>query len=127
MLAASGDPNRPVRVVLSTQIAVALVLTMVVTPGMDTGQINAGVVTALSDTETGLFGAWTLAISQPVFDSQIEAAVLAVPGVVALIAATFYADGVIDPLPLHNPGEGNTYVLDPADINPVTEPDANGG
>ena len=68
-----------------------------------------------------------LPIGQPVFDSQIEAAVLAVPGVVALIAATFYADGAVDPSPLHNPGEGNTYVLDPADINPVTEPDANGG
>ncbi|MGA3398928.1 MAG: hypothetical protein ABSC95_06885 [Acetobacteraceae bacterium] len=126
-LAAAGDPNRPVQVVLATQIAVALVLTLVVTPGMDTNQITAGVVTALSDTEAGLFGSWNLGIGQPVFDSQIEAAVLAVPGAVAITAATFYADGTVDPLSLHNPGEGCVYMLDPADITLTPEPDTNGG
>jgi len=127
VLAAAGDPNRPVQVVQATQLAVALVLTLLVTPGMDADQISAGVVAALSDTETGLFGSWVLAIGQPVFDSQIEAAVLAVPGAVAITAATFYAAGVVDPGPLHNPGEGGTYMLDPADISLVTEPDADGG
>jgi hypothetical protein len=100
---------------------------VLVTPGMDATQIQAGVVTALSDTEAGLFGSWNLGIGQPVFDSQIEAAVLAVPGTVALIAATFYADGVVDAGPLHNPGEDSVYILDPADITPGTEPDPNGG
>jgi hypothetical protein len=126
-LAAAGDPNRPVQVVQATPIAVALVLTVLVTPGMDATQIQSGVVTALSDTEAGLFGSWNLGIGQPVFDSQIEAAVLAVPGTVALVAATFYADGVVDAGPLHNPGEGCVYMLDPADITPGTEPDPNGG
>ena len=84
-------------------------------------------VTALSDTEAGLFGSWNLGIGQPVFDSQIEAAVLAVPGAVAITAATFYADGTVDPLSLHNPGEGCVYMLDPADITLTPEPDTNGG
>lgn len=126
-LAAAGDPNRPVQVVQATQIAVALVLTLLVTPGMDTTQITAGVVTALSDTESGLFGAWNLNIGQPLFDSQIEAAVLGVAGAIAIIAATFYANGAVDAGPLHNPGEGGTYILDPADITVITEPGSNGG
>jgi hypothetical protein len=126
-LAAAGDPNRPVRVVQATQIAVALVLTLVVTPGMNATQITAGIVTALSDPQTGLFGTSKLGIGQPLFDSQIEAAVLAVPGAVALTAATFYADGAVDAGPLHNPGEGGTHMLDPADITITTEAGGNGG
>jgi hypothetical protein len=126
-LAAAGDPNRPVQVVQATQIVVALVLTLVVTPGMNATQIAAGVVAALSDPQAGLFGAGSLGIGQPLFDSQIEAAVLAVSGAVALTAATFYADGAVDAGPLHNPGEGGTYMLDPADITITTEAGANGG
>jgi hypothetical protein len=127
VLAASGDPNRPVKVVQATPVAVALTLTLVTTPGMDTGAIYANVITSLTDTETGLFGSWQLAIAQPVFDSQIEAAVLAVAGVAAITASTFLANNVADAGPLHNPGEGAYYTLDPADVTPVPEPDANGG
>ena len=127
VLAAAGDPNRPVQVVQATEIAVALTLSLTVTAGMDANQIGAAVITALTDTETGLFGSWMLSIGQPVFDSQIEAAVLAVPGAVAMTAAGFFADGVADAGPLHNPGEGAYYALDPADVTLVTEPDAHGG
>jgi hypothetical protein len=77
--------------------------------------------------EKGLFGSWTLAIGQPLFDSQIEAAVLAVPGVIAITAASLVADDVASPGPLHNPGEGAYYTLDPADVTLVTEPDSHGG
>jgi hypothetical protein len=126
VLAASGDPNRPVKVTQAIQIPVTLTLTLVTTPGMDFDAIAAAVSTALTDTETGLFGSWQLAIGQPLFDSRIEAAVLAVPGVVAIIASTFIAGGVTDPGPLHNPGEGCFYTLDPADFTPIPEPD-NGG
>jgi hypothetical protein len=127
VLAASGDPNRPVQVVQATQINVALVLTLVVTAGMDTDQIGFGVITALSDMQAGLFGSWNLGIGQPLFDSQIEEAVLSVPGAIAITAATFYANGTVSAGPLHNPGEGAVYVLDPADITLTPEPDAHGG
>ncbi len=127
VLSAAGDPNRPVQVVQAKQIAVALVLTLAVTPGMDADRISADVVTALTDIEHGLFGSWSLNIGQPVFDSQIEAAVLAVSGAVAITAATFHANGMVDPGPLHSPGEGGVYTLDPADITLVTEPDTHGG
>jgi hypothetical protein len=125
-LAAAGDPNRPVLVVQATQIPVALTLTLLVTPGMDTTIITAAVVTALTDIEVGLFGAWNMGIGQTVFESQIEAAVLGVSGAVALTAQGFIANGITEAGPLHNPGEGAFYTLDPADINLTPEPDPNG-
>jgi hypothetical protein len=125
-LAAAGDPNRPVQVVQATPIAVSLSLALTVTLGMDPNAITAGVVTTLTDPVTGLFGPVLCAIGQPIFDSQIEAAVLAVAGAVAITAASFSADGNPDAGPLHDPGEGAYYVLDPADLSLVTEPDSNG-
>ena len=71
----------------------ALTITLLVTPGMDTTIITGAVQTALTDTETGLFGSWNMGIGQTVFDSQIEAAVLAVEGVVAMTVLTFAANG----------------------------------
>jgi hypothetical protein len=125
-LAAAGDPNRPVLVVQATQIAVALIITLLITPGMDPAIISGGVVAALTDTKVGLFGSWNMAIGQTLFDSQIEAAVLGVPGAVAITAQSFVANGVTDLGPLHLPGEGAYYTLDPADINLTLGPDPNG-
>jgi hypothetical protein len=128
-LAQAGDPNRPVQVLQATPVTATLSLSLVTVDGMDTDAISANVVTALTDPQTGLFGTTVLAIGQPVFDSQIEAAVLAVPGAVAITAATFFANGAVDAGPLHNPGEGAYYVLDfdPTDITIVTGPGSNGG
>jgi predicted phage baseplate assembly protein len=125
-LSAAGDPNRPILVKLATPVAVSLTLTLVVVPGMDPDLVAAAVATVLTDTETGLFGSWNLDIGQPLFDSQIEAAVLAVQGAVALTAMTFFAAGVADPGPLHSPTEGAYYTLDPSAIALVQEPDPNG-
>ena len=127
VLAAAGDPNRPVQVVLATEIPVALLLTLAIVPGMDADAISASVVTALTDADTGLFSAWNLAIGQSLFDSRIEAAVLGVPGAVAITAAQFIAAGALDAGPLHDPGEGSYFTLDPLDITLTTEPDSHGG
>jgi predicted phage baseplate assembly protein len=126
VLRAASDPNRPVQVLQAAQIAVALTITVLVTPGMDTTLITAAITTALAGPQAGIFGSWTLGIGQTLFDSQIEAAVLSVTGAVAITSQIFYANGVIDPGPLHLPGEGAFFTLDPADINLTLEP-ANGG
>ena len=110
----------------ATEVPVALVLTLIVTPGMDVGGIESGIATALTDTEAGLFGAWNLKIGQPVFDSQIEAAILSLPGAVAVTAMAFLAAGLTDPGPLHSPAEGAFYALATTDILITAEPDPNG-
>ncbi len=125
-LDAAGDPNRPILVQQATEVPVSLVLTLVVTPGMDSELIAAAVATALTDTEVGLFGSWNLGVGQPVFDSQIEAAVLSVKGAIAVTAMTMFAASVLDAGPLHSPAEGAFYSLDPAAITLTQEPDPNG-
>jgi predicted phage baseplate assembly protein len=125
-LAAAGDPNRPVLVVQATQIAVALIITLLMTPGMDPGIVSADVIAALTDNKVGLFGSWNMSIGQTVFDSQIEAAVLSVQGAVAITAQSFIANGATGPGPLHIPGEGAYYTLDPADIDLTLGPDPHG-
>ena len=127
VLAAAGDPNRPISVVNATAVPATLTLTLVVTPGWDSGAIAAQAITALADPNTGLFSANLLPIGQPVFDSQIDQAVLGVAGAVAVVATAFTANGAADPGPLHNPGEGGFYVLDASDITIITEANANGG
>ena len=126
-LAAAGDPNRPITVVQATPVVIALALAVTITPGVDPAAVTAGVVAALADPDTGLFGAGRAAIGQPVFGSAIEQAVLAVPGAVAITAASFIADDSLDAGPLHDPGEGGYFTLDPTDISLVTEPDTHGG
>ena len=125
-LAAAGDPNRPVLVKPGTEIPVVLVVTLLVATGMDTGLIETGIAAALTNMEAGLFGAWNLKIGQPVFDSEIEAAILSVQGTVAVTAMAFIADGLTDPGPLHTPAEGAFYTLAPADIAITVEADPNG-
>ncbi|MGO8855509.1 MAG: baseplate J/gp47 family protein [Steroidobacteraceae bacterium] len=126
-LAAAGDPNRPVTVKAAIPIDVTLIMTLIVTPGFDTGVIKASVQSALADPATGLFSPARLGIGQTLFDSQIEAACLQVSGVVAISAATFYAGMTVDPGPLHVPGEGRYYSLSAANVQPSTQVDPNGG
>ena len=123
---AAGDPNRPVTVTLATPIPVLLLLAILATPGMDADAISAGVKSALTDPETGLFAPTRLRIGQPLFDSQIEAACLSVEGTVAIIASLFWI-GHFDPGPLHVPAEGAYYALTPDTVFIFTEPDPNGG
>jgi Baseplate J-like protein len=127
VLAAAGDPNRPVTVVQATPMTATLSLTLIIKPGWNSDSIKTQVTAALADPETGLFSADTLPIGQPVFDSQIEQAVLGVAGTIAIAAAAFTANGANDPGPLHNPGEGGYYALDASDINIVTSADSHGG
>jgi hypothetical protein len=128
VIAAAGDPNRPVSVVLATAIPVFLFFALVVTPGMDRDDIVAGVKSALADPEAGLFAAANLGIGQPVFDSQIEAAVLGVNGAVAIAASLFWPfPSPPNPGPLHMPGEGAYYAVRAQTVFVITEPDPNAG
>jgi hypothetical protein len=82
-------------------------------------------VTALADPDMGLFSPARLDIGEPMFDSEIEAAVLGVDGVVAILpgagaigAIAFTSNGSASTGPLHSPGpgQGSYYALDPSDI-----------
>lgn len=117
LLTSSGDPNRPVTVLPATNIPVTLTLQLVVLAGADTTSLEAAVTAALCDPSTGLFSPPQIAIGQVLFDSNIEAVLQAVPGVIAIASSTFAFDGSVDPGRLHNPGEGCYFSLVASDLN----------
>src|SRR5271165_3227975 len=83
-LSGDADPNRPVSVVLATSVPLTITLTLLVSPNYDLNAVAALAVTALTDPNTGLFGANNIGIGQAVYRSQIYAACLSVPGAVAV-------------------------------------------
>jgi hypothetical protein len=121
LLTASGDPNRPVTVVPATQIPVTLTLQLVVVAGVDITTLESNVTTALCDPATGVFSPPQIAIGQALFDSNIEATLQVIPGVIAVAASTFAFGVVVDPGSLHIPGQGCFFSLAPANLNISTE------
>ena len=111
LLNASGDPNRPVVARTATEIPVTLNLQLIVIAGADLTLLNAAVTTALADSSTGIFSPPQIAIGQALFDSNIEAVLQSIPGVIAVAASTFAFSGLPDPGPLHTPGEGCYFSL----------------
>lgn len=127
VLAGAGDPNRPVRIQAATPLKVTLSLDILVVTGWDSEQIAADVTAALVDPDSGLFSARRMAIGQALFDSQIEEAVLAVAGTVAISAAKLTINDVASAGPLHSPGDGGFFALDPLDLTLGLHGDAHGG
>ena len=120
LLAASGDPNRPVTVVQAIEVSVTLTMAFVVLAGTDVNALTSALTTALCDPLTGLFSPANLGIGQGLFDSDIEAACLEVAGVIGIQSSQFAFDGGVDPGPLHLPGEGYFFSLVPSGFFPST-------
>ena len=79
-----SDPNRPVAINLATAVELRLGLSFVCDPRYQIPAVRAAVMAALADPATGLFGSGVVRIGQAFYDSQIYAACLAVPGVLAV-------------------------------------------
>ena len=117
----AGDPNRPVTVNTALQLPVTLTLALIVDGIMDPNAIKTNVTTALCDPANGLFSTAQLGIGQGLFDSNIESAVLAVSGVIAIQSSQFVFNGEVDAGPLHLPGEGAYFSLAAGDLYPIAE------
>jgi hypothetical protein len=105
----------------ATDIPVTLTLQLVVLAGVDIDNLESAVASALCDPSTGVFSPPQIAIGQALFDSNIEAALQAIPGVIAVAASTFAFGSGVDSGPLHIPGEGCFFSLSTADLNLSTE------
>ena len=127
VLAGAGDPNRPVRVEQAVSLNLSLTLDLRILAGWDSDKIAAEVTAALVDPDSGLFSPRNMAIGQTLFDSQIEEAVLAVRGTVAIASARLTIDGAASAGPLHSPGDGGFFALDPLDLTLSLLGDTHGG
>jgi hypothetical protein len=87
--AGSADPNRQPLVVLAQAVQMTLSLTIVYNPQYIATTVQAAVQTALVDPDVGLLGLNVVGIGQVFYDSQVYAACLAVPGVVAVHSLVF--------------------------------------
>jgi predicted phage baseplate assembly protein len=111
LLAVEDDPNRPVTVLDAQPQPVTLTMTVTIVAGTDQTALMAALTTALDDPQTGLFSPARMGIGQPLFNSLIEAACVAVPGVIGLQSLQVAVNGVSDSGSLHTPGEGGYFTL----------------
>lgn len=83
-LAAAGATMRNVKVLPAIPVVVWLSLTYLRDARYDEAMVKTAVFSALLDRDAGLLGANVLGIGQTIYDSQISAACLSVPGVTAI-------------------------------------------
>jgi hypothetical protein len=119
-LRGAADPNRQIVVQQATAVPVRLLLNVEIATDRLPAPVLAQVRTALIHPETGLLGAQVIQIGKAIYRSQIFAACLAVPGVLAVHGAQFWAKlGLgfqLDTHYRHDPGEGGFYQLADDDL-----------
>jgi predicted phage baseplate assembly protein len=142
-LAGVAMPNQGFNLKLAKPSEVTLSLYYVLDPTMDDATVLAGLTAALVDPDQGLFGINVIGINQSVYDSQIEAACLRIPGVLAIhqlqlsiqdpprLRFGFRLPKKREPSQLakctghrHDPGAGYYFLLpnDPTHLNLMMEP-----
>jgi hypothetical protein len=138
-LAAAVDPSIPFVVLPPNLIPCVLGVTLQTAPSADPTKVTTAVVDALLDPSGSLFGTGA-AIGAPLYDSQIAAVCMRVPGVIEVQLLGLFT-GVTPPLPppppvgstvtpadleafvaslpsveRHLPGEGGLFTLPPNNI-----------
>ena len=83
-LAGADDPNRPLSVTLANPVDITVSFTLVIDPSYVASNVVAAATTAITDPDAGLLGANAVQIGQSLYQSQVFAACLAVPGVIAV-------------------------------------------
>jgi len=133
-LSGASDPNRPVNVILATQISITLNLTLVIDAKYLPNDVVTAATAALIDPEKGLFGSNVVQIGASFFQSQIYQACMNVDGVVAVHSFTIsgVAGQACSACPncdyRFDPGEGKFFSVNPLtglNISPEVAP--NGG
>lgn len=121
----ADDPNRPVLVKQAIAIPIRLQLSVQIDPTYAPPPVLLGVRSALLDTDRGLFGSNTVRIGQSVYQSQIFAACLQVPGVLAVHGLRFFKNSGrgfgLDTPYRHDPGEGKFYQLSTENLKLTAE------
>jgi hypothetical protein len=113
-LAGSDDPNRPLAVKAATPVDFYFYFGLETDPDYVWAEVMAAVVTALTDSQTGLLGTGRVRIGAPLFRSRISAACVGVSGVVAIhqLGIYTYSDEAGWDLPTGpriDPGEGGYF------------------
>jgi hypothetical protein len=114
----AADPNRPIVVKRAIAIPIRLQLSVQIDSIYGPDPVLAQVKTALLDTDQGLFGLRNTRIGQSIYQSQIYAACLSVPGVMAVHGLMVLKESNfnLDTRFRHDLGEGKFYQLTTANL-----------
>lgn len=99
-------PNQGARIRAAIAVLATLTLTYVRDPRYADAPVRTGLTTALLDPDQGVLGTKALRIGQTVYESQIAAACLGVPGVVAIHDVSLASD---DFRYTYSPGTGRYF------------------
>ncbi|WP_426610535.1 hypothetical protein [Bradyrhizobium sp. McL0616] len=137
---AAAIPGQGLDVEIATPVEMTLSLTFLCDSTLDAPAIKTALTAALTDPDTGLFGARAIGIGQVVYDSQILAACLNVAGVQAVHDLSFANDAILVsigrrplrrlrfPIPRpantcsgrsYNPGAGKFFTVSSLSLNPA--------
>lgn len=97
-LRGAEDTNRPALVKQAIAVPIQLSLALRIDPTYIASVVKTAVTTALLDDDNGLFGINVIGIGQPIYQSQIYAACMSVPGVQAVHSLHFSLDPAILPV-----------------------------
>jgi hypothetical protein len=121
----AADPNRLLLVKRAIGISIQINLSVQIEPTYAPPPVLRGVRNVLLDSDRGLFGTNNMQIGQSVYQSQIFATCLQVPGVLAVHGLQFWIDSGsgfgLDPPYRHDPGEGKFYQLATENLNLTAE------
>ena len=98
---------------LAAPVPLTITMTLAVNPNYDMNAAAALAVTALTDPNTGLFGANKIGIGHAVYRSQIYAACLSVPGAMAVHNLSVMGATPGGPDYRFDPGPGGFFTLSP--------------
>ena len=136
-LSGADDPNRARLVTLATAIPISMSFQLMVDPSYITANVVAAVTAAITDPNAGLVGASVVQIGQSIYQSQVFAACLAVPGAIAVHDLEIQQKHRFHPLFRRlptpgskgccqcdfrfDPGQGGFFQLAPADLTITPE------
>jgi hypothetical protein len=130
-LAHADDPNRPVLVRPAIAIPIMLQLTLRINQAYVPAPVISAVTAALLDDDAGLFGINVIRIGQFIYESQIYAACLSVPGTMAVHGLRFFMDTGTGFKEIsdfrYNPGEGGFFQLQSDNLTVSQEVSKNAG
>lgn len=130
-LAHADDPNRPVLVKQAIAVPIILFFTLRIDPGHVAADVITAARAAMLDADTGLFGPGAIGIGQLIYQSQIDAACLSVPGTLAVHSLHFLLNTGMGFEEItdfrYDPGEGGFFQLQAGDLTISQEVSENAG
>jgi hypothetical protein len=123
-LAKATDPNSAILVAPAVEVDLNIAVNVTYSRTSDPSSVESGLIAALTDPVSGVFSPSQSGIGDLLYDSQISAACLSVPGVLAIHDLTIVniASQSVLTGSVHSPGVGSFFAVSPSNVDVTLEP-----